>query len=355
MRLFDPMRLVSGTLIAVVLAACEGGHGSAVTPTVSSSSAREDAAQARSTLPRQTSGQDLLYVAVNTPPNGRVFVYTYPQGKLLQKLSGFSRPAGECMDSAGDVFITSLANYSSFSSTIFEYAHGSETPIAELNDPGFASSCTVDPMSGNLAVSNSYDVSNPYNPHLGSIAIYTGAQGNPTIYYSRKFATGACGYDDHGNLYLAGGTLSSNQWLLVRLGKGASHLQRVSLDQKVYGDGLFSPSVQWDGQHMTISSVVGTRRSRNRGSVAVYQLSISGSQAKVIGTTKLVALRPNMHGGQSWIQGNAIVGIDYRNNEGWVSYWAYPKGGEPTHNIRNIVPLNQGQLTGLTISVASSH
>jgi hypothetical protein len=253
------------------------------------------------------------------------------------------------------VFITALASYSQLSGTIYEYAHGGQTPIAELSDPGFAQSCAVDPVTGDLAVANGYDANNPYNPHLGSIAVYAGAQGNPTIYYSQRFSVGACGYDDNSDLYLAGGTLSSDQWLLLRLARGASHLQRVGLDKKLHGDGLFSPSVQWDGQHMTISSVVGTRRSRNRGNVAVYQLSISGSRAKVIGTTELVALPPNMHGGQSWIQGIAIVGADYRHNEGWVSYWAYPEGGEPTHNIRHIVPLNQGQLTGLTISVASSH
>jgi hypothetical protein len=133
-----------------------------------------------------------------------------------------------------------------------------------------------------------------------------------------------------------------------------SQLRPIALSKKIYGGPpLFSPSVQWDGHYVTISSVSASIRD-NDGDIFVYQLSISGNRAKVVGTTKLIALKPNRHAGQTWIEGGTIVGIDYRHHEGWVSYWAYPKGGEPIRNIRHIVSDFGAPLVGVTVSVTSS-
>ena len=105
---------------------------------------------------------DLLYVS--DVATADVYVYSYPQGALVGTLTGFTRPAGLCVDTAGDVYVTDL-----FAFQIVEYSHGGTAPIATLKDqrkePG---DCAFDPTTGNLAVSN---VSSPYSDP-GNVAIY---------------------------------------------------------------------------------------------------------------------------------------------------------------------------------------
>ena len=56
-----------------------------------------------------------------------VDVFSYPGGKQVGKLTGFSEPAGLCTDRKGDVFVVD-----SGSDRILEYAHGGTSPIATL-------------------------------------------------------------------------------------------------------------------------------------------------------------------------------------------------------------------------------
>jgi hypothetical protein len=55
---------------------------------------------------------ELLYVSDYSSPyrSNDVLVYSYPQGKLVGKLTGFTEPAGECVDSAGNVSLPTLAH-----------------------------------------------------------------------------------------------------------------------------------------------------------------------------------------------------------------------------------------------------
>jgi hypothetical protein len=81
---------------------------------------------------------------------------------------------------------------------------------------------------------------------------------------------------------------------------------------------------------MTVSV---TNNSRH-GPVKIYRLSISGSTASVVGTTRL-RVATQHHSGQSWIEGNTVVGIygqTYKN----LALWPYPKGGSPTLEIKNV-------------------
>lgn len=289
------------------------------------------------------SGQDLLYVSSNA---GTVSVFTYPQGKLVGGFSPNGFPAGECVDPAGDVFITSSTlGGGSATSTIYEYAHGGTTPIATLSDPGFANGCAVDPTTGNLAVANIGDDSgsNPYYPN-GDVAVYAGAQGLPKMYYSADLpGFDFCGYDNSGNLYLSSWARDTGNGLLVRLLQGNSPFAVISFNAQIqFGT---PPSVQWDGQHMTISSLL----NRKTASAYVYRLNISGSTATVVGRSKL-SYQSEHHQGQIWIEGNAIIAIDgerYKN----TSFWNYPKGGRPTHTIKNVAP----GLWGVAVSLAQAH
>ena len=93
-------------------------------------------------------GGALLYVTDTVTSD--VYVFSYPKGKLKQTLTGFTDPAGECADAQGNVFISNTGG-----SNIVEYAHGGTTPIATLKDPGFFPiGCSVNPLTGDLAVTN---------------------------------------------------------------------------------------------------------------------------------------------------------------------------------------------------------
>jgi hypothetical protein len=107
-----------------------------------------------------------------------VYVYTYPQGRRVGTLTGFSEPQGECSDASGNVFIV---DFIPDATTVYEFAHGGMSPIATLNDPADGFGCAVDPLDGTVAVANTYDPSNFEDN--GDVAVYAGGHGNPTIYY----------------------------------------------------------------------------------------------------------------------------------------------------------------------------
>lgn len=299
----------------------------------------------------ETPAQDLVYMTASG--RGDVYVFTYPGGKRVQALSGLLEPQWECSDLSGNVFITAWADASFSSSVIYEYSHGGTTPIATLSDPGKASGCAIDSVTGDLAVSNSSDSTNPYGSGYGDVAVYAGAGGTPTMFYSSKFNFGSCGYDASGNLY----TLSSSSAdvdQLIRLAAGSSTFVAILVNKQIHSSPLTQPSVQWDGTHMTVSSAAYPQGRKGAGNVSVYRLKISGSSASVIGTTKLVSRGSNRHAGQIWIQGNSVIGFSSYKGFWNATFWPYPAGGKAPFNIKKILATNQGFLAGVTVSVAPS-
>ncbi len=134
---------------------------------------------------RTASSQNLLYVS--SPHLGNVYVYNYSKGKLVGTLTGLFEPLGECVDKSGNVFVVTQVSTPSSGSNVYEYAHGGSSPITVLSEPGYAEGCAIDPKTGNLAVANIDDANNPYY-NAGDVAIYTSAQGDPTMYYTSQFS-----------------------------------------------------------------------------------------------------------------------------------------------------------------------
>ncbi|HTA53388.1 MAG TPA: hypothetical protein VK755_01500, partial [Candidatus Acidoferrales bacterium] len=140
--------------------------------------------------------QALLYVSDTI--TGDVYVFSYPKAKLMQTLTGFTDPAGECVDKNGDVFVANTGQ-----KNIIEYAHGGSSPKATLKDPGyFPVGCAVDPKTGNLAVTNVSPSSNA----AGNVVVYLRAKGQPTGNYKNAAMPDPllCGYDNAGNLFVDG-------------------------------------------------------------------------------------------------------------------------------------------------------
>jgi hypothetical protein len=285
----------------------------------------------------------LLYLAASPNlPNGTGYVYTYPQGHLVGTLTGFAQPFGECGDSAGNIFVVAYANGSITSSTIYEYAHGGTTPIAEFSDPNAAFGCAVDPTTGNLAAVGG-----------GSIVIFTTLTParRDLVVHDYGYGFHFCGYDNRGNLYISATDVShQDQADLVRVAKGSDKVEQISLDTTLYDGSQWFPSVQWDGKHVTVTSnpAAGTGGSP----IQLYRLAINGTTAKVIGTTTLESFT-NEYSGQTWIQGKTVIGASYLK-KGYQSalFWSYPKGGEALRTIRKIGDARNPNVSGVTVSIA---
>ena len=107
------------------------------------------------------------------------------------------------------------------------YHHGAATPFTTLyDDYGAPRWCSVDPVSGNLAVMNEGN----------EIGIWTGAQGSPTFYTIGALADNAsCAYDDSGDLFIVGLTQKTNATTLVEMPYGSNSFTTITLNHTPKG------------------------------------------------------------------------------------------------------------------------
>jgi hypothetical protein len=258
----------------------------------------------------------LLYISDEVTDDAYVYAYRGDNrvGKLVGTLSGFNVPAGECVDKAGDVFVTNTQGQ-----TVTVYAHGGTTPIATLNDlPGeYPFACSIDPTTGNLAVTNLFSV---YG--AGNIAIFANAQGTPTIYSGPAFQDMYyAAYDDAGNLFFDATSSGSGNFQFGELPKGSASLETVTLNQSIG----FPGGVAWDGKYVVVG---------DQNASAVYQFTVSGGTGTETGSTPLTGasgigqfVTPKKRPGAKNPQASAVIGPSCTANVTGV--WAYPAGGTP--------------------------
>ncbi len=271
---------------------------------------------------------DLLYVS--DAGTYDVYAFSYPKGKLVGSLTGQNNPAGLCVDAKGDLFVTQLYG----GGHIVEYPHGGTTPIESLSDPGYEpGGCSVDPATGDLAVSNI--ITDSFG--TGDLLVFKDAKGTPTTYDAPgETAAGGewgsvntVGYDDKGDIFVAGHGYP-DQNCFAELPKGAASLENLTLDQN-FGSGI--GNVQWDGKDITFSSISGS----------TYRFKIKGAVGKVVGST---ILNGSSQDDQGWIQGSAIVAPQQNAKE--VFLYKYPRGGNATKTITGLT-----EPFGSTVSLAN--
>lgn len=270
---------------------------------------------------------DLLYAA---GPGSFVAILTYPKGHRVGKLSPLNVIGGICSDTRGNVFIPVAESASA--SIIYEFAHGGTTPIASLSDPGIATACSYDQVTGNLAIAND-------GP---TVAIFAGAQGTPTIYQTSSVPAYFCAYDNEGNLFVDEVHTSSE---LAELPAGGSEFTKISLDYS------FSPgSLQWVTDHLVVAAYTWS----SKGPQPIYNVSIAGSEGDVSGPILLSSKNGRHPVGvlvQFDVQGNKIIGpMPQGPFTNFLDFWNYPDGGSP---IKHLL-VRGGSWNGVTISVASS-
>lgn len=240
-----------------------------------------------------TKAQDLLYIS-DLGAND-VAVYTYPKPSLVTKLTGFGSVAGLCSNKAGDVFVVDEAG------PVNVFAHGGGTPVRRLTTSGAPYGCSVDPASGNLALTqlSSYQ--------YGAIAVYPKAKGTPKIYEDKEIdATWFCGYDGAGNLFADAWDRDGNVEL-VELPKGGKAFKKFKLGKTFNKVG----GVQWDGKYVAVG---------NFGDGVIYRTTESGH------VVQTVTLKGGGNVEQFWVAGATLIG-PAAQSPGTAPFWHYPGGG----------------------------
>jgi hypothetical protein len=290
-------------LLASALTSCAGSRAPAGAPWFAASPLQ---------MSPSVESIDLLYVSSNE----RVVIFSYPLGKRVATLLGFQDPGGLCVDSAGNVFIPNLGR-----SNIFVYAHGAKAPKAILRDPNEQPyDCSIDPVTGNLAVANSH----------GTISLYAGAKGTPKTYGNPRFSyMFFLGYDKSGNLFVDGQN-SSGEFEFAELPKGAKRLVNITLDQQIQ----FPGGVLWDGTYVAIG---------DQATAEIHRFAISSGHGTQKGLLHLDSIK---YPGQFWIQGTRVMADDAASGD--VLFWPYPHGGRPKQRITGM-----RDPIGVTVSLAT--
>lgn len=323
---------ISAVASFVIVAGCGGWQPPSEAPGATT--------QSRSVTPHAGHG-DLLYVS---DASGAVYVFSYPDGKSVKSLIGLAgSPDDVCSDPAGHVYVTEYVN------VIQEYARDKRLPIATLEPPGEPEQCSVDPISGNLAV-GIYT----YNSHPTGVAVFQHARGSAMLYTDPNFREmTACSYDNNGNLFAAG--VSSNQeatgqadLALAELPKGASKFVDIKLQNIEIDTG--NQQIEWYDGALTVGE-----GARYGAQYTIYQLTLSGKRAKITGETQLDLGSHYVNGDTAFFIEDGTIALTAEGNQypdkSQVLLWPYPNGGGYTNDTK---PFGTQYVDGVTVSLGHS-
>jgi hypothetical protein len=234
-------------------------------------------------------------------------------------------PDGICIDKRNNIWIV---NNEPNDDAIVEFKHGGTSPIATLKDSSqYPDSCSIDPATGDLAVTNHDTISGA----SGSVAVYSHAKGLPTLYADPSIVKMFfCGYDDKGNLFVDGTPYGSEGFVFAELPKGKSALKNIALKG---GSINFPGQILWDGKYLAVGDQDFKPKYGQRHTSGIYRTT--GAGARIVGA---VALRTSQDVAGFWIDGNAVVApdvFDYytSQNPGNVLFFDYPAGGKPSGKL----------------------
>ncbi len=307
---------------AALLTACGGPTASPALP-LSTQAVRP--AQSKSWMSPLAKGKSkLLYVSAFNGSD--VYVYDYPSGTQVGTLTGFSSPAGQCVDAKGDVYITNMT-----SGVVDEYAHGGSSPINTFNTSGDAFGCSVD-KNNDLAVTDFLGKS--YSP--GSITVFPKGTGTGVVYSDPTDChyIWTAGYDNRGNLIAVAENDASEAVTYCAVLKGAKSLTTLSAS----GFSIYSPdSTMWDGKYIAL----GDQQLGGGLQSGFIEATLSGS---TLTQRAQIALSDGCDGNYTHVVSPFIVGrkntpandkrsVAVAGSNEFCSadfrLWHYPKGGDP--------------------------
>jgi hypothetical protein len=258
--------------------------------------------------------------------DGESYVLSYPAGKIVGTIDVGA--LGACADPRGNVYLTE-------SESLAEYSNGGTKPISTISVPGESVGCSVDSLTGNIAVTyanNSHsDVS--VFPSGGSASTYEVAL---DVLY--------CGYDGQGDLFVDG--IGKQRFDLEELPYGGSAFASVSISPGISQN---PGQVQYDGTYITVEGIASPPK--NSGPV-IYRLSVSGSAATVVGKTTVSGSFGASE--QSWIDGSRMF-IPYAHGGSGeaetIGTWRYPAGGNAFKVVKHVTQ-KDGRLNGIAFGRA---
>jgi hypothetical protein len=265
----------------------------------------------KSWINRKAIKGDLLYLS--DEGTNDVYIYTWPHPALVGTLTGFSYPQGECVDSAGGIWVTELGT-----SRIVRYAHGSIKRSETLEDRGYyPMGCSVNPKSRDVAVTNLETVQGDQ----GNFVIFKARQAVPVTYTYPYTDYYYCTYDSAGNLFADGEYEGQGGFELTELPFNSARVIGITPNQSFdYPPG----NVQWTN---TTLSVGDTSKS------VVYRFTVSGNSATQIGETILQGGEDPL---QYWIENKTKTIVVPNAGNASVMFWRFPRGGSPFKTITNV-------------------
>jgi hypothetical protein len=304
-----------------------------IAPTLGTGATARDASDISRTtgswMAPEAKHENLVYVS-NVSSNS-VSVYDFSNHKMVGKLTGIIQPYGLCSDSSGNVWVVGWGK-----NQLIEYPHASTKPLKKLAVRGWQISliaCSVDPTTGNLAVTNY----GPNNWYQGNVLVFPNGSGEPTSYTTDGlwFYFG-CSYDDHGNLWIDGWNAYLNYNVaLGLLPKGSKTLQAIPVLPAI------TPVMLGNVQAVGSVLVLGDWES-------VVEVVVKGSIGFIRGYTLLTTHFPVGLFEVTTVGGKEqIIAPDYAGHPYAVQYWKFPRGGDPTATITS----GLSESFGVTVSV----
>lgn len=325
MKTSSVIRFVLNIVIgAAMLAGCDASRPITISGVVPPDQPGEVRADGSKSWMKPSASKALLYFDDDTTDD--TYVYEYPSGKLVGKLTGFHDPQGMCVDQKGDIYSTNPQV-----GLLLEYAHGGTRAINiyERPDSGLGG-CSVG-ANGDVAATG-----------RGDVCIWKGgiAAGSPTCIDGNESigcaGLSTFGYDHDGDL-IGVGTARRGRITACMIPVGKSTMEKLSTSGMKSN---FSPTgTAWDGKYITLDG------RRGNGDV-VQAATLSGTTLTEVGREiqlddqAFMPGSPFFFGKQnitaaSTTRATSATIANPRYPKGAADVWDYPKGGnEPTLRTR---------------------
>lgn len=245
-----------------------------------------------------------------------------PDMKLLGTLTGFHGPGGMCSDDKGNVYITT--GEQDQVSEVAEYSH-TGVLLNSYKDPyGSPTSCAVNPINGDLAVTN--NKIGQYN-YGGEVLIYSSPSSPPKFRRNPAQMTYSfAGYDSAGDLWVDGFTFYYGQFIVSSCSsKGCKTIHTTG--RTIY----FAGAVQWDDHAR--AWIIFDQMCNGDYSACSYPVSSQG----VVSSPTMYS---NYRGGPACDITQGVIGrgdFAVSSDLEYCGYaktsfarWNYPSGGKPT-------------------------
>jgi hypothetical protein len=319
---------LSAAAAFLVSAGCSPQSQSQITPTnaaagslripgfMGAGSLQRHGKNSRSWMNAKAIPDNLLYVANSNA--GTVDIYSWRLLNQVGQIGDLTRPYTLCVDAQQNVYVADIGSLQ-----VIEYAHGSTTPSKTLSDVfGYPIGCSVDPTTGNLAVSDVFGGS--FGD--GNVLVFPGGSGTPTEYTAPNITEyWLVGYDSSGNLFLDGDNGSGTPVALAELPAGSSSFEAITMNVTLGSPG----GVQWDGTNLDVG---------DQSTNTIYQFTVSGTNATEVGSVVLSSASdvfqffvPKFGPGVVRKEGNRVAVVD--SGLGHADKYLYPQGGAPTQTI----------------------